>query len=182
MKVRPSALKPYARALHDLAKERQQTEAVVRDLEAIVGAVEGDAELRDFFTSPWVPAAAKRTTAMEIAARLELSPLVRDFVGLVARGGRAQHLSAIAAAFRDMVDVDLGRVRARVRTRVALTDAERDALRARLGTAMGGKQVMMEEEVDAYLLGGFVAEIGTYIVDGSLDGQLARIEERLKRA
>jgi F0F1-type ATP synthase delta subunit len=40
----------------------------------------------------------------------------------------------------------------------------------------------MEEEVDAYLLGGFVAEIGSYIVDGSLDGQLGRIEERLKRA
>ena len=182
MKVRPSALKPYARALHDLARERQQTEAVSRDLEAIVEVVEGDAELRDFFNGPWVPAAAKRTAAMEIAARLELSPLVRDFVGLVARGGRAQHLAAIAAAFREMVDQDLGRVRARVRTRVPLTDAERDALRARLGAVMGGKHVIMQEDVDEYLLGGFVAEIGTYIVDGSLDGQLARIEERLKRA
>jgi F-type H+-transporting ATPase subunit delta len=182
MKARPSAFKPYARALHDLAKERQQTEAISRDLQTIVGVVEGDAELRDFLASPWVPAAAKRTVALEIAARLELAPLVRDFVGLVARGGRAQHLAAIAAAFRDMVDRDLGRVRARVRTRVPLTDAERDALRARLGAAMGGKQVIMEEDVDEYLLGGFVAEIGTYLVDGSLDGQLARIEERLKRA
>ena len=182
MKVRPSAFKPYARALHDLAKERRQTEAVSRELEAIVEVVERDSELRGFFMSPWVPAAAKRMTAMEVAARLELSPLVRDFVGLVARGGRAPHLAAIARAFRDMVDEDLGRVRARVRTRVALTDTAREALRARLGTAMGGKQVIMEEDVDAYLLGGFVAEIGTYIVDGSLDGQLARIEERLKRA
>jgi len=182
MRARPSAVKPYARALYELANERQQTEAVSRDLEAMVEVVEGDAELRDFFSRPWVPAAAKRTAAMEIAARLELSPLVRDFVGLVARGGRAQHLVAIAAAFRGMVDDNLGRVRARVRTRVALTDAERDALRTRLGRVMGGKQVIMEEDVDAYLLGGFVAEIGTYIVDGSLDGQLARIEERLKRA
>lgn len=182
MKVRPSALKPYARALHDLANERRQTEAVSRDLEAIVGVVERDAELRDFFDTPWVPAAAKRTAAMEIATRLELSPLVRDFVGLVARGGRAQHLAAIAAAFREMVDRDLGQVRARVRTRVPLTDAERDALRTRLGDVMGGKRVIMEEDVDTYLLGGFVAEIGTYIVDGSLDGQLARVEERLKRA
>jgi F-type H+-transporting ATPase subunit delta len=182
MRTPQAAVKPYARALHDLAKERQQTEAVTRDLDAMVEVVEGDAELRNFFDSPWVPAAAKRTAAVEIAGRLELSPLVRDFVGLVARGGRAQHLAAIATLFRDMVDEDLGRVRARVRTRVALTDAERDALRARLGTVMGGKQVIMKEDVDAYLLGGFVAEIGTYIVDGSLDGQLARIEERLKRA
>lgn len=181
MKVRPSAIKPYARALYELAKERGQTEAIGRDLDAMVDVVEGDAELRDFFETPWMPAAAKRTAAMEVASRLEVAPLVRDFVGLVARGGRAQHLAAIAAAFREMVDRDLGRVRARVRTRIALTDGEREALRSRLGAAMGGKQVIMQEGVDDNLLGGFVAEIGTYIVDGSLNGQLSRIEDRLKR-
>ena len=164
MRAGQAAVKPYARALYELARERQQTDAVARDLAAMVEVVARDTELREFFSGPWVPAAAKRTAAMEIAARLELSPLVRDFLGLVARGGRAQNLTAIAAAFREMVDQDLGQVR------------------ARLGTAMGGKQVIMEEDVDPYLLGGFVAEIGSYIMDGSLDGQLARIEERLKRA
>jgi F-type H+-transporting ATPase subunit delta len=182
MKAPRAALKPYARALHDLAKDRQQTEVVARDLASMVELLQRDSELRDFFARPWVSTAAKRAAAVEIAARLELSPLARDFVGLVARAGRGQHLDAIAAAYRDMVDEDLGRVRARVRTRVPLTDVERDALRTRLGAAVGGKQVVMEEDVDTYLLGGFVAEIGTYIVDGSLDGQLARIEERLKRA
>ena len=68
-----------------------------------------------------------------------------------------------------------------MRTRVPLTEAERDTLRARLGSVMGGKQVIVEEDVDANLLGGFIAEIGTYIVDGSLDGQLARVGDRLKR-
>jgi F-type H+-transporting ATPase subunit delta len=182
MKASRASLKPYARALHDIARERQQTEAVARDLQAMVDLLQHDAELRDFFGRPWVSAAARRAVALEIAARLEVSPLVRDFIGLVARGGRAQHLDAIASLYRDMVDEDLGRVRARVRARVPLTEAERDALRAGLGGVMGGKQVLLEEEVDAELLGGFVAEIGTYIVDGSLDGQLARIGDRLKRA
>ena len=31
------------------------------------------------------------------------------------------------------------------------------------------------------LLGGFVAQIGSLVVDGSLDGQLARMRERLAR-
>ena len=35
--------------------------------------------------------------------------------------------------------------------------------------------------VDRELLGGFVAEIGSVLVDGSLDGQLARMRERLAR-
>jgi F-type H+-transporting ATPase subunit delta len=181
MKAPLAAVKPYARALHDLAKERQQTDAVGRDLATMADAVAREAELRDFFGRPWVSTAAKRAAGLEIAARLGLSALVRDFVGLVARQGRAQHFTDIAEAYRDMVDEDLGRLRARVRTAVPLGEPEREALRARLGQVMGGKQVLMEEEVDPTLLGGFVAEIGSYIVDGSLDGQLARIEERLAR-
>jgi F-type H+-transporting ATPase subunit delta len=182
MKASQAAVKPYARALHELARERQQTDAVARDLAAMVDLLGKDAELRDFFGRPWVSAAAKRAAAIEVAARMELSPLVRDFVALVARAGRAPDLGAIALAYRGMVDADLGRVRARVRTRVALGEAEREALRTRLAAVMGARQVIVEESVDENLLGGFVAEVGTYIVDGSLDGQLARIGDRLKQA
>jgi F-type H+-transporting ATPase subunit delta len=66
-----------------------------------------------------------------------------------------------------------------VRTAVALTEQERAALAARLGRELGGKQVILEEVVDQRLLGGFVAEVGSLVMDGSLDGQLARMRERL---
>ena len=62
-----------------------------------------------------------------------------------------------------------------------LTDTARATLTSRLGAVLGGKQMVLEEVVDTNLLGGFVAEIGSQIVDGSLDGQLARLRERLTR-
>jgi F-type H+-transporting ATPase subunit delta len=67
-----------------------------------------------------------------------------------------------------------------VRTAVALGDQDRAALAARLGAAVG-KTVVIDERVDPSLLGGFVAEVGGLVADGSLDGQLARIKERLER-
>jgi F-type H+-transporting ATPase subunit delta len=182
MRVSRAAIKPYARALHDLATERQQTDPVAADLAKMGEVIARDARLRDFFGRPWVPRATKRAAAVAVATRLELMPLVRDFVGLVAQHGRAAHLDAIAEAYRELVDQDHGRVRARVRTAVVLTDEERAALRARLGQVMGAREVVVDEHVDDKLLGGFVAEVGSYIVDGSLDGQLARIEERLAKA
>jgi F-type H+-transporting ATPase subunit delta len=202
MRAPRAAVQPYARALHSIAKERNQTEAIGRDLATMVDVVARDPELRDLLARSWIATAAKRATVVEVATRLDLSPLVRDFVGLVAKQGRAEHLAAIAEAYRNMVDEELGRVRARVRTAVSLTESERAALRAALGRAMavrdepraGGEpssemarrigkpvDVILEEVVDPNLLGGFVAEIGSSIVDGSLDGQLARIEERLAR-
>jgi F-type H+-transporting ATPase subunit delta len=66
-----------------------------------------------------------------------------------------------------------------VRTAVPLTESDRNALSARLSRALGGKQVVVEEVLDKSLLGGFVAEIGSLIVDGSLNGQLSRLRERL---
>jgi F-type H+-transporting ATPase subunit delta len=175
------AARSYAKALHDLAGERGQAEPIGIELAQAVELVRGDAALAHFFARPGVSAAAKRGAADEIARRLGVGKLVRDFLGLVAAHGRAEILPEIGDAYRARVDADLNRARARVRTTVPLTDAERTALAARLGTALGGMNVALDEVVDATLLGGFVAEIGSLIVDGSLDGQLVRLRERLAR-
>lgn len=187
--------KPYARALHEVARERGQVETIARDLATIVEATRQDRELREVFARPWVSAAAKKNIAVAVADALGLSPLARDFLGLVARQGRAEHLETIAAAYQELVDRDLGRVRVRVRTAVALTDSEREMLRQRLAQALtahgrgvrsdgaGARplEVVLDEVVDPALLGGFVAEVDSLILDGSLDGQLARLRERLAR-
>ena len=171
----------YARAVFDLAKERGQVEVIGRELDTVAEQITAEPSLRDFFARPWVTGAAKRATAVEIATRLGLSQLTRDLVGLAALQGRADQLAAIGEAYRDLVDRDLGRVRVRVRTAVPLTDEERQ-LSARLRRMLGGNEMVLEETVDRGLLGGFIAESGTYVVDGSLEGQLERMRHlRWKR-
>jgi F-type H+-transporting ATPase subunit delta len=176
-----AAARSYAKALHDLARERGQAEAVGAELAQAADVVRTDTALAHFFSRPGVAATAKRRAADEIAQRLGVGKLVRDFVGLVAAHGRGEILPEIGDAYRTLVDADLNRARARVRAAVPLNETERTALVSRLGQALGGKRVAVEAVVDTNLLGGFVAEIGSVIVDGSLDGQLARLKERLAR-
>jgi F-type H+-transporting ATPase subunit delta len=106
--------------------------------------------------------------------------LVQDFAGLVAERGRADHLPEILAAYQTLVDAGHGQARAQVRSAVALTDKEKQELSARLERALG-KRIILEERVDGALLGGFIAQVGSLILDGSLDGQLARVRQRLAR-
>jgi F-type H+-transporting ATPase subunit delta len=181
VKASPAVAKSYAKALFELASERQNADQVESELQRSAALVAGDQQLAAVFGRPWISPANKRKLAEEIGQRLELSKLSRDFLALIAAQGRADHLEAIAAAYREMLDAARGRVRARVRTATALTESDRAALSARLGRALGGKQVVIEEALDQNLLGGFVAEIGSLIVDGSLNGQLARLQERLAR-
>ena len=179
MKASPAVAKSYAKAIFELARERNQADQIQAELDRAAEAVASAGDAADVLGRPWISAEVRRRLADEIGARLDVSKLTRDFLGLLAAQGRADHLAAIASAYRNMHDAAQGRVRARVRTAVALTDADRNALSARLQRALGGKQVIIEEVVDKNLLGGFVAEIGSLIVDGSLDGQLARMRERL---
>ncbi len=169
----------YAKALFELARERRQLEPVTREIEALATLLRDAAALRAFFARPWIAAATKRAVAAELGTRLELSQLTGNFLALLAAQGRTAHLDAIVAAFGELADEAAGRVRARVRTAVPLSEAERTALVERLGRALDGKAVVLDETVDPGLLGGFVAEIGSLLVDGSLDGQLARMRERL---
>ena len=115
----------------------------------------------------------------EIANRSGLSKLTSDFLALVAARGRADHLKAIAEKYQKLADEDLGRVRARVRTAVPLTDDERRTLSAKLAQALIGRQVVLKEVVDRAMLGGFVVESGSVVLDGSLEGQLERMRCRL---
>lgn len=178
MKHRRAAA-PYAKALFDLAKERNQVDVVDRELGEAAATFESDLGLRDFFARPWTPAAVKRTVAMEVAQQSGLSKLTGDFLALVAGRGRTDHLEAIAEKYRKLVDEDLGRARARLRTAVPLTDEERHMLSAKLGQGLGSRQVVLEEIVDRTILGGFIVESGGLVLDGSLEGQLERMRRRL---
>jgi F-type H+-transporting ATPase subunit delta len=181
VKTSPAVAKSYAKAIFELARDHDQADQLEAELARVAALIGEDGELATVLGQPWVTPANKRKLAEELGQRLELSKLGRDVLALVAAHGRADHWHAIAAAYRSMLDAAHGRVRARVRTAVPLTDADRAALTAKLSSALEGKQVVLDEVTDRSLLGGFVAEIGSLIVDGSLDGQLARLRHQLAR-
>jgi F-type H+-transporting ATPase subunit delta len=182
MKHSEAVAKSYAKALFELARERNQVDAVARELASVTAVMAQQPTVVQFLSRPWVAPAAKRGAATEIATRLGVSQLTRDFLGLVAARNRADHLTAIVAAYRALDDEAQGRARVKLRTVQPLTTGEREQLSARLSRMLDGKTLVIEEAVDPQLLGGFVAEVGSMILDGSLDTQLERMRDRLARA
>lgn len=180
MRSHEGTAKRYAKALFELARESGAAEAVGRELVQVAAVYAADARAHDVLTRPWVKPEDRRGVAAAIAQKMGGRKLVQDFLGLVAERGRADHLPEIISAYQNMIDDDLGRARAQVRTAVALTDGEKRQLSGKLERALG-RRIILEEQVDATLLGGFIAQVGSLILDGSLDGQLARMRQRLAR-
>jgi len=180
VRAREVTAKRYATALFLAAREAGSTVPVGEELGAFVQVLTAHPEVRDVLLRPWIKAADRRAVAASIAEKSGAGRLVRNFAGLIAERGRTDHLAEILSAYGALVDEDLGQARARVRTAVALAPEDKQRLGGRLG-GLVGKRIILDERVDRDLLGGFVAQVGSLILDGSLDGQLARMRERLAR-
>jgi F-type H+-transporting ATPase subunit delta len=180
VRARELTARRYAKALFMAAREASAAVAVGGELHAFADVIAEHPEVRDVLSRPWIKAADRRGMAVPLAERSGAGKLVRDFAGLVAERGRIDHLPEIVAAYRALVDEDLGQARAAVRSAVAMAPEDKQRLGARLEEILG-KRIIVQERVDQTLLGGFVAQVGSLILDGSLDGQLARLRERLAR-
>lgn len=68
---------------------------------------------------------------------------------------------------------------AQVTSAVVLTDGEKSALESKL-RAQFGNDLSFDYTVDAAILGGVVVRVGDKVIDGSVAGKLAALQEKLK--
>src|SRR5262249_29684262 len=80
---------------------------------------------------------------------------------------RLHLLRPILRAYRHLYDERHGRVRALVRSAVALSDDQRERLRQELRQAFG-KEPVLESQTDPDLLGGLVVWVGDWLYDASV--------------
>lgn len=171
----------YADALFDLALEAGAVETVEGDLKSLKAAIAGSAELRAFLASPLYPADDQRRAVAALAARAKFSPLVVNFLALVASNRRLFALEAMIAAFIARLARHRGEVSAEAIAAAPLSDDHVKRLRGEI-EAMVGKAVNLTVGVDPELLGGLVVKVGSTMIDSSLKTKLNRLKSVMKEA
>jgi len=169
----------YAAALADVALEHQVADRVKSDLEAFAGTFSSSADLRNLLESPAVSHELKHKVIAEIAARMELSPAVRNFVYVLVDHGRVEMLGEIRTAFQAELNARLGIAEAEVVSGRELSSKEREQLTAALERRTG-KKIEARFRRDEALVGGTVVRVGSTVYDGSVREQLTRLREQLE--
>jgi F-type H+-transporting ATPase subunit delta len=176
-----SAVSTYAEALFEAAREREELEEVVDDLQEFVEALRENEELRLFFYGGQVPEREKRRAIDALTEDMALS--ARNFLKVLSDNGREEILEEVLVRYEELVKEHLGRVEVEVTTAVELSEEELDRIRERLGRVLEGREVILQTRVDPDLLGGAVFRFGGRMVDSSVRGQLASLrEEMLERS
>jgi F-type H+-transporting ATPase subunit delta len=110
-----------------------------------------------------------------------VSETLRHFFRVVAEAGRLNLLPDLRRTFADLVDERAGIVEAKVASAQPLTEAQSQALVVSLA-ARTGKTIRLSWSQDSTLLGGLKVQVGSTVLDASLQGQLRQLKTQLLSA
>ncbi|MDQ7833010.1 MAG: F0F1 ATP synthase subunit delta [Desulfovibrionaceae bacterium] len=172
----------YAKALFSLGLGQggDAVSAYGKDLEELAAVLENVPELMRVFANPIFVASEKKAVLDGVLAKLSVSPVVKNFLGLLAEKERLSFLPEIAVYFRTLLDEAQGVVRGRLVTALNLAEARRDQIKSKL-EAQTGKKLVLDFAVDPEILGGVMLKVGDKVLDASLRAQLQILKEQIKR-
>lgn len=176
----PIIAERYARALLDIGLERKNYEQLGRELGRVAELFRRSGELRELFRNPKFDAEVRKRVLADLAQRVMVSPVMRNFLFLLVDRNRIRFLEEIDAAFHRLADEHAGRVRARVTVAAKMGPVEAARLRTIL-QRVTGKEVVLEEHEDPSILGGVITRIGDRVFDGSVRTQLESLRGRLRQ-
>jgi F-type H+-transporting ATPase subunit delta len=175
---REAVSKAYAQAIYKVAREQNKIDSVgaqLADFETVYNRYDG---LRSILQCPRIKGENRKGVADEIAALLESDMLSRTVINLLIDKGRIGLLKDIYLQYKTIADRAAHRQVAHVKTAVALTDRQRDALKSTL-ERITGMNLTMHVERDEGLLAGIVAKVGDRLFDGSVRGELRLLRKEL---
>jgi F-type H+-transporting ATPase subunit delta len=146
----------------------------------LAALLQSDPRARQFLDTPRVTPEQKKA-ALTAALKGRAPEMFVRFVMVLTDKRRQSLLPEIAAAYRELLDERMGRVR----VQVTISHAPDEALQAEIGNALAdrlGKTVIPTFTVDPELMGGMVVRMGDQILDGSIRTRAAQLRRRLLSA
>ena len=175
----PAFVARYAAAfLEVVTSAKLDTGAIDREFSDFLATWDSSAELREFFVNPAIPAVQKVGFLDTLNQKLRLRMELRNLLAVLIDNGRIGHVSAVAEAYRRLLQQQLGIRQAEVVTARELTAEERISLAAEIGK-LAGARVEASYKLDPTILGGTVVRIGSTVYDGSVRGRLDRLKAAL---
>ncbi|MFK7943381.1 MAG: F0F1 ATP synthase subunit delta [Paracoccaceae bacterium] len=169
----------YATALFELAREAGSLDQTETDLDALQAALEDSPDLMDLLKNPIYKRAQQGDAMAAVGAKMGLSQLVQNVIGLMASKRRLFAVPALISVFKSLMADHRGEVTADVTSAHALSDAQANALVEQIKTAIG-REVKLNVTVDPAIIGGLIVKVGSRMIDSSIRSKLAGLQNAMK--
>jgi F-type H+-transporting ATPase subunit delta len=168
----------YAKALMDLAGEKNLREQVMADLELVFDVCDKDEDFAAFLSLPFVPPYERAEVVRKVFAN-RLTVLSMDFLGVLIKNGRSRYLGSVCSTYRRLLDESNGISQVEVTVADEMDEQAREKLRQDISASMGCG-VRLNVLVDRRILGGIIIRHGGMKIDNSVRRGLVEAVSMLK--
>ena len=170
----------YARALLQLANERQQAEAVRADLNGLAEVFQASPHLSRVLADPAVSEDSRAALIQRVFAG-RLTGTTMNFLGVLNVKGRLGLLPDLIEGYSDLLEEQLGNVEVDVTVARRLDAGQLEQVRQRVSQALG-RTAVVHQYVDESIIGGLVLRVQDKLIDASVRFQLDQMRRRLLQA
>lgn len=169
--------KRYAKALFELANEKNILEEVEKDLKFIVEITKNTEGFVAFLQHPQISADKKKELINSTFGESILA-LSKNFLYQLIENRRFEFIAEILREFTVWSNQVKGIVDITAITAVSLEEADKEKLAALFNRKLS-KQIRLNNFVDTKIIGGLIIKIGDRIYDGSINTQLQSMKKNL---
>jgi F-type H+-transporting ATPase subunit delta len=173
--------KRYAKAIFDLALEKNAIDEVQQDMVAIKNMLDESSKLREVVQNPVISRNEQLAAMSFLLKRIKVGEMTQRFVAVLINNGRLNVLGDAVESFFDKLKQYKGEIDAKVVSAIPLSSAHIVDIEKQLSGALG-KKVKVQSEIDEEILGGLVITIGSKMLDASVSGKLEKLAILSKNA
>lgn len=168
----------YAEALRDVALELNKLTEFKEEIVAVCDIFTNEPKLKTIFEHPKVSKDEKKDI-MSSLFKDRISKEMLNLIYIIIDKGRMRDIDDIKNEYIVLSNKELNIVEAKAFTAVVMTEEERLELQEKLSKKLS-KNIILENIVDKEVMGGVLVKIQDKVIDGSLKGQLEKLERELK--
>ena len=165
---------PYAEAFLQVAETRKEVDEVVTQSKSILELWNSSPDFRDAMTSPVLEIDSKKAALKKLFAN-DVTPSFLNLLKLLADRKRIGLLDAVLERLLELYREQRNIALATVTSASELNETQQNELLKKVQSLAGTNNLELNLKVDPSLIGGFVVNVGSKVIDASLSGQVRRL-------
>ena len=168
----------YGEALYTLCRDENIAEQVLSEISVLQISFAREPEFIRLLSSPALTK-AERCRILDDSFRGKVQPYLLNYLKILTEKGYMRHFSDCAHVYQDCYNADHNILSVTATTAQPLTKTQSSKLTAKL-SAITGKTVHLENQIDPSVLGGVRLDYDGKRVDGTVQSRLNAIRSLLK--
>jgi F-type H+-transporting ATPase subunit delta len=167
----------YGLALVEMAEKAGTLDAVADEVQELSKLLANEPQLMKLLGNQ-VLGTSEKAGSIQRLFKGQISDLVYNFIQTVNRKGRMDKLPGIFKSVMRIIDQRNGIVEVDAYVATELSSDALDSLAQKIGAAIS-RNVILNQKVDANLIGGLKLRVGDKLIDGSIATQLKLLERKI---